>query len=79
MDRYTLTHEGQAMFRRMESRVYADASFRTEDYNILHFLYESGPASIDDIVGYTGLSRNVIVNKIMGIINRGYIKALVVH
>ena len=79
MERYTLTFEGLAMLRRMESRVATDASFRTEDYQILEFLYENGAATIDEIVDYIGVTRAELVNRLFGIMRRGYIEALAGH
>jgi DNA-binding MarR family transcriptional regulator len=79
MERYTLTYEGRTMLRRMESRVRADSSFRTDDFKILEFLYEDGAATIDEIVDYTGLSRSELVNRLLGIMKRGYIEALPTH
>ena len=79
MEKYTLTYEGRSMLRRMESRVSTDSSFKTDDFQILEFLYENGAASVDDIESYTGLSRGELVNKLLGIMRRGYIEALAKH
>ena len=79
MERYTLTFEGRSMLRRMESRVSTDASFLTEDFKILEFLYEHGAATVDEIVDYTGLTRSQLVNRLFGIMRRGYIEALAGH
>jgi DNA-binding MarR family transcriptional regulator len=79
MERYTLTFEGRSMLRRMESRVSTDASFLTEDFKILEFLYENGAATVDEIVDYTGLTRSQLVNRLFGIMRRGYIEALASH
>ena len=67
------------MLRRMESRVSTDSSFKTDDFKILEFLYENGAASVDEIVGYTELSRGELVNKLLGIMKRGYIEASARH
>jgi DNA-binding MarR family transcriptional regulator len=79
MDRYTLTYEGRAKFRRMDMRAGLDESTRTEDFKILHYIYENGAASVDEMVSYTGLRRGELVNKLMGIMNRGYIEVLPGH
>jgi DNA-binding MarR family transcriptional regulator len=79
MERYTLTFEGRAMLRRMESRVTNDSSFLTDDFKILEFLYENGAATIDDIVDYMGIKRSELVNRLFGIMRRGYIEALASH
>lgn len=77
MDRYILTYEGMARFRRIEIRAHSDPSSRTEDYNILHYIYEHGAATTDEIVSHTGLSSNNVVNRLFILMNRGYIEASV--
>jgi len=79
MERYTLTFGGRSMLRRMESRVSTDSSFKTDDFQILEFLYENGAASVDEIADYTELARGELVNKLLGIMKRGYIEALAKH
>jgi DNA-binding Lrp family transcriptional regulator len=76
MERYTLTYEGRARFRRMETRVNVDTSADTEDFKLLHFLYVHGAATIEEIEDYTGLSWSETVNKIATLMNRGYIEGL---
>lgn len=79
MDKYTLTYEGRAIVRRMETRVHSDVSSVTEDYRIMHWLHEHGAATLPEIGDYTGLSANELTNKIFSIMNRGYIEKLIEH
>jgi DNA-binding MarR family transcriptional regulator len=76
MEGYTLTQEGRARFRRMEIRAHTDASALTNDLKLLHYLYEHGAASVEEIEDYTGLSWSATVNEIASLMNRGYIEGL---
>jgi predicted transcriptional regulator len=76
MERYTLTQEGRARFRRMETRAHIDASAVTSDFKLLHYFYEHGAASVEEIEDYTGLSWSAVVNEIGTLMNRGYIEGL---
>jgi predicted transcriptional regulator len=77
MDRYTLTQEGRARFRRMETRANVDTSVATEDYEVLHFLYTHGAATIEELERHTGLNWNEMVNEISTLMSRGLIEGLV--
>lgn len=74
MERYTLTSEGRARFRRMETRANIDTSADTDDFKLLHYLYAHGAASVEEIEHYTGLPWDETINKISGLMNRGYIE-----
>ena len=76
MDRYTLTNEGRAKFRRIETRIHSDESAMSEDYDILHYLYERGAASVEELENYTGLSWNEVANKLSSLMNRDYFEEL---
>ena len=76
MDRYTLTYEGKARFRRMEARIHSDTSAMTKDYEVLHHLYESGAATVEEIENYTGMSWNELENRLSGLMYHGYIEGL---
>lgn len=76
MDRYILTHEGRARFRRMETRANVDVSADSEDFKLLHYLYAHGAATIEEIENVTNLSWSEAVNKIATLMNRGYIEGL---
>lgn len=56
-----------------------DVSSRTDDFEILHYIYENGAATVEDMMKYTGFSRGGLVNKLMSIMNRGYIEVLPEH
>lgn len=74
MERYTLTYEGRARFRRMETRAKADTSTSTEDFRILQYLYGHGPASIKEIESNLELSWSETINEVADLVNRGYIE-----
>ncbi len=76
MERYTLTYEGRARFRRMETRTKVDTSAITEDFKILQYLYAHGSASIEEIEDYLELSWSETVNEIARLVNRGYIEGI---
>ena len=76
MDRYTLTSEGRARFRRMETRANIDTSVDTEDYEILRFLYVHGAATVEEIEGQTGLTWDETVNEISTLMSRGYVEGV---
>ena len=74
MDSYILTLEGSARFRRMETRANVDTSVATVDYEILHFLYVHGAATVEEIEDYTCLPWSETINEISTLMNRGYIE-----
>ena len=75
MDKYTLSYEGIARFRRM--RIDSDIEVsRIEDYKIANYLYEHGAATVEEIENYTGLSLDQVSNKLSTLIYHGYVEAL---
>ena len=74
MERYTLTLEGRARLRRMETRANIDASADTGDFRLLHYLYVHGPATVEEIESFTGLPWDEAINEISVLMNRGYIE-----
>lgn len=49
MDRYTLTKEGRWRFMRIRENT---TTARMEGYEVLDFLYEKGPRTIEEIENY---------------------------
>jgi DNA-binding MarR family transcriptional regulator len=74
MDRYMLSNEGRAKFRRM--RTSSDSAAKIENYEILNYLYEHGAATVEDIENRTGLSLDQVMNKLSTLIYHGYIEEL---
>ena len=70
MDKYFLSNEGTARFKRM--RISGEARFA--GYEILEYLYEHGSSTTDELVEYTGLSRNKLVELMMTFIHHGFIE-----
>jgi DNA-binding MarR family transcriptional regulator len=60
----------------METRTNVDTSVDTEDYEILHFLYVHGSATVEEIENHTGLTWNETVNEISTLMNRGLVEGL---
>jgi DNA-binding MarR family transcriptional regulator len=58
----------------METRVFSDSSVKTEDYEILLYLYKHGAATVQEIEDHSGLSRNEVVNRLSDLIYWGYIE-----
>lgn len=76
MDRYTLTKEGSARLRRMETDITAGASGETQDYELLHYLYAHGAATIEEIEKFSGLSWSEVVNRFSALMYYGYVEGL---
>jgi DNA-binding MarR family transcriptional regulator len=76
MDRYTLTYEAKARLRAMETRADIDASANTLDFRLLRYLYNHGPATIEEIEKQTGLHWDGVVNEISVLMNRGYVEGV---
>ena len=76
MDRYTLTAEGRARFRRMQIRANIDTPVDRKDYEILRFLYVHGSATVAEIEDRTGQTRDETDNEISTLISRGYVETL---
>jgi hypothetical protein len=74
MERYTLTFEGRARVRRMETRANIDTSVDTDDYKFLHYLYAHGPATIEELERTTNQPWDETINRISALMNRGYLE-----
>jgi DNA-binding MarR family transcriptional regulator len=74
MDRYMLSDEGRARFRRIKTSGDRDANFKIRDYEILDYLYRHEFATVEEIAESTGLSPGQVGEKLMNFLNRGYIK-----
>jgi len=72
MDKYLLSNEGKARFKRM--RISGEPKF--EGYDILEYLYEHGSSTTDELVEHTGLSRNKLTELLMTFIHHGFIEGL---
>ena len=76
MERFTLTFEGRARFKRTKIRMEIEKTDRMEGYEILDYLYEHGAASLEEIEKHTGLSYDRLVHKIESLMPWGYIEKL---
>jgi len=76
MDRYVLSNNGRARFRRLRIRVNSDTASKIVDYEILDYLYEHGAATVEEIENYTGLSWDQVTNKLSTLIYHGYVEEL---
>jgi len=72
MDKYLLSSEGKARFKRM--RISGEPKF--EGYDILDYLYEHGSSTTDELVEHTGLTRNKLTELLMTFIHHGFIEGL---
>ena len=77
MDRYMLTDEGRARFRRIKGSADIEAKANTQGYEFLDYLYEHEPATVEEIANNTGLSWGQVVDKLMIFVNRGYVKGFI--
>lgn len=75
MDRYTLTLEGRAKFKRSKIRMAAE-EHTMEGFEILDYLYEHGASTIEEIEKSTGLHYDQVVHKIESFMPWGYIERL---
>jgi len=55
MDRYMLSDEGRARFRRIKMSGDKDANFKIRDFEVLDYLYEHEFATVEEIAESTGL------------------------
>ena len=74
MDRYMLTSEGRARYRRMKLSV--DTAERPDGYKILDYIYEHGADTVDEIGVSTGLSREQVVAHLQVYLNHGLVEEL---
>ena len=75
MDRYGLSYEGRAKFRRKKVRMNLEMA-EMEGYGVLDYLYEHGAATVEEIGNYTGLSWEQVMNKLVAFIYWGYVEEL---
>ena len=68
MDRYMLTEEGRARCRRREISSRTDMA-RPEGNEILDYLYEHGPRTVEELVEYTGMTQFRVMDKILLYLN----------
>lgn len=74
MDRYMMTTEGRAKFRRTRATV--DKAEMTEGHKILDYLFEHGADTIDEIGTSTGLSRDQVVAQLQVFMNHGFVEEM---
>jgi DNA-binding MarR family transcriptional regulator len=74
MDRYTLTYEGRARFKRTKIRM--DIEGKEEGYEALDYLYEHGAATVAEIEDAIGLSYEQVVSKLEDFLAWGYVERL---
>jgi hypothetical protein len=72
MDKYFLSNEGRARFKRM--RISGEPKF--EGYDILEYLYEHGSSTADELVGYTSLARGKLMELVITFIHHGLIEGV---
>jgi len=70
MDKYFLSNEGTARFKRM--RISGEPKF--EGYDILDYLYEHGSSTVAELIEHTGLSRNQLTELLMTFIHHGFVE-----
>ncbi|MBN1177106.1 MAG: hypothetical protein JXA51_05440 [Dehalococcoidales bacterium] len=74
MDRYMLTSEGRARFRRMKFSVTTAAI--PDGYKVLDYIYEHGADNVDEIGVVTGLPREQVVSQLQGYMVHGLVEEL---
>ena len=75
MDRYILSSEGMARFKRRKISVDMGLE-KMEGYEILGYLYEHGAATVEEIENYAGLSRSQVIDKLSTFIHHGFVEGL---
>jgi DNA-binding MarR family transcriptional regulator len=75
MNKYTLSIEGKARFKRMRIRVDLGIA-TTEGYEVLDYLYEHGSATVEEIENDTGLSRDKVSSQLSTFIHHGFIEGI---
>ena len=76
MDRYILSSEGRARFKRTKIRMGIEETDKMEGYEVLDYLYEHGAATVEEIEKHTGLSYGRVVHKMESLMPWGYIERL---
>ena len=74
MDRYTLTSEGRARFRRMKFGVATAAV--PDGYKVLDYIYEHGADTVDEIGVITGMPREQVVSQLQIYMSHGLVEEL---
>jgi hypothetical protein len=72
MDKYLLSAEGNARFKRM--RVSGETAF--EGSEILAYLYDHGSSTIDELTEHTGLTRAKLTELILSFIHHGLVEGM---
>jgi DNA-binding MarR family transcriptional regulator len=76
MDRYTLSYEGRARFKRTKIRMNIEEITKMEGYEVLDYLYEHGAATVEEIGSRTGLTYAQVAHKLESLVPWGYIERL---
>jgi DNA-binding MarR family transcriptional regulator len=79
MEKYTLSIEGRARFKRMRISVDSGVEMgiaKTEGYLVLDYLYEHGSATVEEIEKYTGLSRDKVTSELSTFIHHGLVEGI---
>ena len=74
MDRYTLTSEGRARFRRMKFGV--ATAVVPDGYKVLDYIYEHGADTVDEIGVITGMPREQVVSQLQIYMSHGLVEEL---
>jgi hypothetical protein len=72
MDKYLLSNEGRARFKRM--RISGEPRF--EGYEILEFLYDHGSSTAGELIEHTGLARAKLMELIITFIHHGLVEGV---
>jgi hypothetical protein len=72
MDKYLLSNEGKARFKRM--RISGEPEF--EGYVILAYLYDHGSSTVDELTEHTGLAHGKLMELILHFINHGLVEGM---
>ena len=77
MDRYVLSDEGRARFRRIKASVDIEAKADMQGYEVLDYLYEHEPATLNEIAKFTRLPRSQVGDELMIFVIRGFVKGYI--
>ncbi len=72
MDKYLLSAEGRARFKRM--RVSGEPAF--EGYEVLAYLYDHGSSTAEELSRHTGLDRVKLMELILTYIHHGLVEGM---
>jgi DNA-binding MarR family transcriptional regulator len=76
MERYTLSYEGRARFKRTKIRQNIEELDKMEGFEVLDYLYEHGAATVEEIGSHTGLTYDQVAHKLESLVPWGYIERL---